>query len=302
MSRWFIGLGLLAGGWFGAGGAVAAPSGPIVCSGNDSLVLMGRVINSGKAKVAILVKDNCSVTLMRSKVFGASIAIKVTENGSIHAMSSIIRGGDVGIALLSNGSLNVGKSQIKGKKAALWLSDQAVYSDVGGNALKGGVRQHALRDVAATLAFARFMGVAKGKPPAARPGGRRPPTRRPPTRRPPARRPPKVQASPPITCAGRRRIVLRHRKIKTRGYAIKVVGDCKIRIIGCHIEAGGDGIWIAGVGRVSIVRSVIKAKGAAIRISGVGRVSAKGSRIHGGIVTSGLGRFIDRGGNQLRAR
>ena len=86
----------------------------------------------------------------------------------------------------------------------------------------------------------------------------------------------------------------------TAGNAVKVVGSCRITLIGCHIEAGKAAVAIMGSGVVVIRDSYIKGRQAAVKIVGSGTVKAKNSRIFGKVKAVGTARFVDQGGNTIK--
>jgi len=110
----------------------------------------------------------------------------------------------------------------------------------------------------------------------------------------------KLEPMKPVDCTGVGKVKVKNRRIETKGDGITVTGACKVEVVGSEIVAGGAAIRITGTGNVHIRKSVVRGKKAAVAISGVGNVTAKNSTLVGGIKRTGVGRFVNKGGNTLK--
>ncbi len=110
----------------------------------------------------------------------------------------------------------------------------------------------------------------------------------------------RARRSQAYQCGGGESLRIDNQVIETSGTAVSAQGGCTVVITNSHIVTTGIGVQAGGGATVSIENSVIEGRGSAVSVNGGATVSAAGSTLTGGVSKSGLGSFVDRGGNRLR--
>jgi outer membrane protein OmpA-like peptidoglycan-associated protein len=113
----------------------------------------------------------------------------------------------------------------------------------------------------------------------------------------PARR--ELRPGTPVQCTGTRSIDLDSVLIEASGIAVEASGTCKVVIRNSEIRSQDVAIAASGMSQIEIVDSVVVGRTGSVGASGAARVSARGTEFRGELVTSGLAKFDDRGGNRL---
>jgi outer membrane protein OmpA-like peptidoglycan-associated protein len=113
----------------------------------------------------------------------------------------------------------------------------------------------------------------------------------------PARR--ELRAATPVQCTGVRVVELDSVLIDTPGIAIESTGSCRVVIRNSEIRSQDVAIAATGMSQVEIIDSVVVGRTGSVGATGAAQVSARGTEFRGELVTRGLAKFDDRGGNRL---
>lgn len=88
------------------------PAQPIACSGNDDVVLRGRVIET--AGVAIQVHGNCDVEIIDSHIVAGGVAVLVQGNGDAVLSGSYVEGEQAALVAEGNGEIRYRETTLRG--------------------------------------------------------------------------------------------------------------------------------------------------------------------------------------------
>lgn len=242
---------------------------PIVCKGDQDLTLRNKVVSVKKGP-AVIAKGDCTLILENATLSSPGRAVVAEGNADITLRNTTVHGAKAAVAVSGNATVKAVNSTLNGKIVKKGNGDFERTNSVVGPAAEPKAKKRPAKP-----------DHVKPVPPA--PDGDK-------------------QPHGPIKCVGADKITLKNRIIDVDGIAIDLIGACKLRIVDSIVRSKSIAISVKGTGTINIVNSTVRGGEKAISITGTGVVSAKGSTIAGGIEKLGVGRFVDKGGNQIQKR
>ena len=222
---------------------------PIICSGNQDLVIRNRIIRA--RRVAVRASGNCDLTIVNSVLIGGKIALQVTGNADVKLRGNILKSARYAVVIGGNGTIkDRGLNQYRGKirrvsrAATFKLSKRSRIMKNRGAPRLGTVRGIARSGRTATTV--RGSAIARSFTHIGPPRG--------------------LKKARPIYCVGSREIVLKKQAIVAAKTAIVLMGSCRLKIVDSWISGNHYEIHAMGSAEVVIVRSYVGGKKAAIQI------------------------------------